>query len=62
MDKVRKTIVFFWALVPPLLLSVFVFGLPLIAFAVLSLMIWQQAGRNWALLAMLQFSGFTALF
>jgi hypothetical protein len=44
------------------LLSVFVFSLPAIVFAVLCLVIWNQTSRTWALLAMILFAGFTALF
>ena len=44
------------------LLSVFVFSLPLMVFSALCLLIWAQAGRIWAVLAMFLFAGFTALF
>lgn len=44
------------------LLSVFVFSLPLIIFTGLCLLIRKQTRLTWAVLAMILFSGFTALF
>jgi hypothetical protein len=45
-----------------ILISVLVFSLPLMVFAILCLLIWNHAGHIWAILTMFLFAGFAALF